>query len=231
MRARAAVPAVGEILNAGGAEIEDARSDAARRADKIRALTFGIADDLARLRTLVHEAKAADDHLALGYPSWTAYLADLFGAEPLQVARDVRQELVAELAAQGMSTRAIAPIVGVTKSQVSRDLAGFPDPEPLIEVPAEVSPDGASVAVVVVAEPAPIKGLDGKNYTRPPKREAPPERPVTVITAAQRVAGAVGLIDQTVYANEDNGPDVVWTTPEVMDLLAEIRRALTGETE
>jgi hypothetical protein len=41
----------------------------------------------------------------------------------------------------------------------------------------------------------------------------------------------VGFIDQTTYANEDNGPDVEWTNREVLELLADIRSKLTGEGE
>ena len=44
-------------------------------------------------------------------------------AEPLRLARDERRELVGRLADEGMSTRAIAPIVGVGQSTVSDDLA------------------------------------------------------------------------------------------------------------
>lgn len=226
---RATVPAVRSILS-GGAAVEDTRSDAARRADTIRSLTIGIADDLERLRKLVHEAKAAEDHIALGYASWTAYLADLFGAEPLRLAREVRRELVAELAAQGMSTRAIAPIVGATKSQVARDVAAdpgrWPDPAPMFDAP-EAAPDGTP-AVVVIEEATKIRGLDGKNYARPAPRapEEPPARPVVVTSLRDRVLDTVGYIDVTVTANAGNGPDVVWSTPEVLELLADIRHRL-----
>ena len=58
----------------------------------------------------------------LGYASRTAYMADVFGDSPLRLERDARQELVADLSAQGMSTRAIAPIVGVGHKTVARDL-------------------------------------------------------------------------------------------------------------
>jgi hypothetical protein len=40
----------------------------------------------------------------------------------MRLERDVRQELVAELHAQGMSTRAIAPIVGVDNKTVHNDI-------------------------------------------------------------------------------------------------------------
>lgn len=46
----------------------------------------------------------------------------MLGDAPLQPERDARQELVAELSAAGMSTRAIAPIVGVDNKTVHNDL-------------------------------------------------------------------------------------------------------------
>lgn len=67
-----------------------------------------------------------------------------------------------------MSTRAIAPIVGVSKSQVAEDKRGVqnwtPDPEPHVnretgeihETPADYQ-----------AEPQKITGMDGKQYQKP----------------------------------------------------------------
>lgn len=221
MSRRAPVPAVSELLSDDARrDLEDTRSDAQRRGDRIRALVQGVAQDLEAVRDLVREAKAADDHLVLGFPSWTAYLADLFGTQPLHLAREVRRELVAELAAQGMSTRAIAPIVGATKSQVARDIAAVPDgtPEPVVIA--------VNVATGEVIEDAPITGLDGKTYARPTPRRVRPRASRPSLTA--RVEGTLGLIDQTVYANEDNSARVTWRNDEVLELLAEIRRALTG---
>ncbi|KJL49515.1 hypothetical protein RS84_00228 [Microbacterium hydrocarbonoxydans] len=45
---------------------------------------------------------------------------------------------------------------------------------------------------------------------------------------AQRDA-TIGFIDQTVYANEDNRPDLKWTNAEVMELLGNIRELLVDE--
>ena len=135
---------------------------AARRlTERIRLIAQNVADNVEKLRELVAEAKDSNAHVALGYASWTAYLQDVFGDEPLRLARDVRQELVAELTAQGMSSRAIAPIVGVDKETVRRDVAGgaFAPPE------SEIVIDGDTGEVI---EPGrEIVGLDGKNYSTP----------------------------------------------------------------
>lgn len=159
--------------------------DGARRlTERIRLIAANVADNVEKLRALVAEAKEGNVHELLGYPSWTAYLKDVFGDEPLRLARDVRQELVAELAAQGMSTRAIAPIVGTSHMQVANDIhetgvKNFTtDSVVVIHVNAETGE-------VADEPPREIAGLDGKAYTAPAKREV--RRPSIIDSA--RTAG------------------------------------------
>jgi hypothetical protein len=98
--------------------------DAARRLTERIRLTATVArEGLEKLQFLVSQAKDGNVHVSLGYPSWTAYLSDVLGTEPLRLPREQRQELVGYLAGEGMSTRAIAPIVGASKDTVARDLA------------------------------------------------------------------------------------------------------------
>ena len=125
--------------------------EARRLTERIRLTATTFAESREKLMALVTEAKDGHAHIALGYGSWTDYLADVLGEEPLRLARDDRRELVTALAAEGMSTRAIAPIVGTSQRQVARDVA----PEP------NVSP-----------APRSITGRDGKTYT-PPVPKAP----------------------------------------------------------
>lgn len=120
-------------------DIEVAR----HRAERIRFHATAANDSLVSLQKLVHQARELEDHATLGYPSWTAYVLDLFGDEPLRLARDVRRELVAELADAGMSTRAIAPIVGVSRQMVSKDLAAGGNQ--VATSPASVEVDGITV--------------------------------------------------------------------------------------
>jgi IS30 family transposase len=71
-----------------------------------------------------------------------------------RLARGERQEMVAMLSAEGMSTRAIAPIVGVDNKTVHNDLRRVEN-----------------------STPAPVQGMDGKTYRRPeptPAETAPP---------------------------------------------------------
>jgi hypothetical protein len=103
------------------------------------------------LYALVDEAKAANIHDTLGFPSWTAYIADALDGR-WKVERDKRGEVVRFLAAQGMSTRAIAKTAGVSKGTVGRELAGAPSLGHL------------------------ITGLDGKTYPRPESKPVEPDQ-------------------------------------------------------
>lgn len=163
---------------------------AQRRAERIRFHATNANEAMQSLQKLVHTARELDDHVTLGYQSWTAYVRDLFGDEPLRLARDVRRELVAELADAGMSTRAIAPIVGVSHMQVANDVREqgvknfTPEPAPVESEGFTVNPTTGEV-IDPPAEPVAtehtvtekiktVTGLDGKEYTRPEPRAPKP---------------------------------------------------------
>lgn len=126
--------------------------EAERLTERIRLTAHNYAEARQKLQELVAKAKEGNAHLALGYASWAAYLADVLGEEPMRLARGERQEMVQMLSAEGMSTRAIAPIVGADHVTVSRDLGRVANetPEP----------------------PAPVQGMDGKTYARPELKPA-----------------------------------------------------------
>lgn len=171
---------------------EMSAADARRLTERIRHTAISVREGVEKLQALVAEAQAGQAHVALGYPSWTAYLADVMGDEPMRLARDERREVVAWLAGEGMSTRAIAPIVGASVGTVHADREVFrnehvastpaPSDADLIagsgwtpETPAEAvgaaddavrtEPQGESSALLA-PRPA-VTGLDGKTYQRP----------------------------------------------------------------
>ena len=166
--------------------------DARRLTERIRLMAMTVGDNIDKLKGLVSEARESEVHVALGYASWTAYLADVLGETPMRLERDVRQELVAELSAQGMSTRAIAPIVGVSQKTVDRDVRESNDSpvEPVTEPAPDSywSPETSFVgahpitgeildAPTTVTEVHTIKtvtGLDGKTYKTPEPRAPKP---------------------------------------------------------
>lgn len=163
--------------------------DAQRLTQRIKLTASSVRDGMFKLRNLVEEAKRSNVWQVLGFPSWTAYLADTLADEPMRLGRDERQELVGYLAGEGLSTRAIAPIVGVSQKTIDRDVResfDSPAPEPEVEadlVTGEVIEPGAAqvpdaVTAPVEATPTPpraVTGLDGKTYTTPvtkPKRRS-----------------------------------------------------------
>ncbi|HLS50048.1 MAG TPA: hypothetical protein VK024_08640 [Actinomycetaceae bacterium] len=100
--------------------------EARRLTEKIRLTAHTYAEAREKLIGYVEEAKAGNAHLALGYRSWTEYLSEVLGEEPMRLARDERREVVQLLSSEGMSTRAIAPIVGASHDTVHRDLHAAP---------------------------------------------------------------------------------------------------------
>lgn len=138
---------------------------ARRRAERIRIKARSITEQYSDLRALVDEAERCEDHLTLGYPSWTAYVADLFGDEPLRLPRDSRIPMSNMLAEKGMSTRAIGSVLGVHHDTVADDIkAGVGNPTP---VPEPAAPDHIDLDTGEV--------VDAERY--PQARRAPwPER-------------------------------------------------------
>ena len=89
--------------------------------------------------------------VALGYPTWDAYVDARFGDFRIAVPREHRQQAVAALAGVRMSVRAIASLLGVGVGTVHREmvsLSGVPDG----------TPDGE--------EQSSTLGTDGKQYPR-----------------------------------------------------------------
>ena len=121
--------------------------EAQRMTQRIKLTASTIRDNMFRLRNLVDEAKNSNVWQVLGFSSWTAYLADALGSEPMRLDRDERRELVDYLAGEGMSSRAIAPIVGVDRKTVERDIRGGTN------VPPAESPHSADVEEPVSTSP------------------------------------------------------------------------------
>lgn len=187
---------------------------AQRRAERIRFHATNANEAMQSLQKLVHTARELDDHVTLGYASWTAYIRDLFGDEPLRLARDVRRELVAELADAGMSTRAIAPIVGVSQRTVANDVSniaqvggeapsGNPTPDPT-ETLAGI-PDAFEIDGMVVTRNGDV--LDAPTIASEPT--------VTEHTVTEKVKTVTGL----------DGKEYKRTTPKPRD----VKPVLAGE--
>lgn len=129
-----------------------AREQAMARRDRIRAGLLTLWDD-------VKEAWRCRDWLALGYATWEE-MCEAEYPMALAIRREERPEIVADLRAEGMSTRAIAAATGVSNATISRDLSGVTD-----------------------VTPEPVTGTDGKTYqtTRPNLTVVTDPEPVEVL--------------------------------------------------
>jgi hypothetical protein len=126
--------------------------EVAHRLDKsMRLLVGSISDSFARLLVVMEEAKRGNVHETLGFPSWTAYVADVFNVQ-IRLEPEQRRELVGYLSGEGMSQRAIAPIVGVDQKTVSNDLRSREEN----------------------SSPEKITGLDNKTYPASKPKNAEP---------------------------------------------------------
>lgn len=190
-RGSGVVDAIGDTTVAPGVLRILSKGEAERLTQEIKLTASGIRNNLFKLRNQIDTAKSSNVWQMLDYASWTAWLSDTLSEEPMRVSREERLELVEYLAGEGLSARAIAPIVGIGKSQVAEDirevsrsgqpsheLAGFPDPAPMFDAPATE----ADAAVTQPPAPTPTVGLDGKTYTRP---EPPAPRRASLVDDAR----------------------------------------------
>lgn len=153
--------------------------DARRLTRQIQLLTGSIADQVDRVTTLIAQAEVGRAWEALGYASWTAYCSAEFSGSLPRLDRQSRQELVGSLTEAGMSSRAIAPIVGVGRRTVDADRqSGGQNCPP--DAADECDPDAEIVDAELIEDEAPSKpitGMDGKTYSRPePKPTKPAPR-------------------------------------------------------
>lgn len=175
------------------------RDEAQRATERIRLALDRVSTAWADLGERIAEAYQRRADLALGYGSWAEYAeAELKPAVGL--AAEVRRQLVGMLSQAGMSTRAIAPTVGVSNFTVSTDQrAGVRSPntstpDPLAEEKAEgrvvklTGPGSLFHSEPVehidyetgeILDETPVAqtvtGLDGKTYRRPDP--TPPTKP------------------------------------------------------
>jgi len=120
-----------DVLADLDAEPTMTEAEADRLTQRIDLRLTTIADNTDAVIPMIKEARNGNAHQALGYRSWTEYVTERFGGTLARLGKADRLPFVELLAEQGMSTRAIAGVVGVSKDTVSRDLrAGVSDETP-----------------------------------------------------------------------------------------------------
>ena len=186
------------LINTATGEIVEpiARAEAERLTTRIRLRLDTIADNYVAVMPLIREAIERGAWSVLGYSGVSEYVSSCFGDALTHLGVEVRREVVRELTAAGMSTRAIAPVVGVDPKTVRNDQRSGgemspPDPEPATPAPATSTPWPASrveddhrpepqAAPVPPIAPDPIIGRDGKKYPRKtPEPSTPRRTPLT----------------------------------------------------
>lgn len=194
------------------------RDDAERLTERIRLTAVSFMETRDKLARYVREAQEGRAHEALGYRSWTEYIAQVFSDTPLmRLTRDERRVIVADLAEQGMSTRAIAPVVGVHHDTVASDVratapVGNPTPAPPTEPTFDPTPDWDRTTGEVLAgsgdNPPKVTGLDGKTYTRTEPKEAPKPRRRALTDTARDLGLDIKTMTDRVerFANDDRFP-------------------------
>jgi len=167
-------------------------AEAMRLDKRIRLMVGQFGSNLTKLRALLELARAGQAHTALGYASWTAYVADV--GSQLQITPEMRPDVVGLLASAGMSTRAIAEVTGVSQSTIWREQTGD----------SFGSTDSGQAANADEQLPL-VTGLDGKTYARrgrtrrPPQlasRRTNPAKRKALLRALQELHDQVELLDQ-----------------------------------
>lgn len=172
--------------------------------NRIKTCVENIGDRLTVLHKLLDEAQQGQVHLTMGFPSWTAYLADRVGNR-WQVGGDERREMAQLLADRGMSVRAIASITGSSKSTVARVLD---------DVSQDETPDSDSTVPQWDSSSSVDEkkgmGLDGKQRRKPKPRKKPEPNPDESAPAdaapaarAVQVPTAVRALTQTLKGATD----------------------------
>jgi len=163
-------------------------ADADRRRQRIKLLLETMIDNREKVLVLITEAKESDDHIALGFKSWTDHVRTEYGGLLTRLTVEDRRETVLILSRTGLSTRAIAPILGTSDMTVRRDLASG-----ATYVAPEVSPQGAAdddldarldnapteMSKITSSKPTNnVVGIDGKRYPAPkPKPKTARRKP------------------------------------------------------
>jgi len=125
-------------------------SDASRRRDRIKLLLGSITETTEKLADLIEAARDGEDHVVLGFASWTAYVAAEFSGLLTGLGTADRRVAVHALSESGMPTRAIAEVAGISQSTAARDVRLSHDDSPVEgEAAGEtfVLADGFEIAV------------------------------------------------------------------------------------
>jgi len=171
-----------------------------RRRQRIKLLLETMIQNRGKILDLITEASENHDHIALGFKSWAQYVSTEYAGLLARLTVEDRRESVLVLSRTGLSTRAIAPIVGTNHSTIVRDLrSGGADAPPDLEErlgeddledrlgedrDLDARLDNALAEISKITMPTPSKitstmptnnvvGIDGKKYPAPAPKPKP----------------------------------------------------------
>lgn len=127
------------------------QEDAERLSLRISYKLDAMADAWTGAMPLIRQAIDQEAFRVLGYRSHGDYISDRFGGALSKLGVEMRREVTRELSYAGLSTRAIAPVVGVSHAQVASDIKADATVKDLT-----VDDDPAELRTVV--------GVNGKTY-------------------------------------------------------------------
>lgn len=162
------------VVNTAAGEIVEPVSleQAKRITEQIKLLAGAVADGIDRLVVRIREAQESRVHEVLGYRSWTEYVSVEFAGLLPRLDREPRRELVTTLADSGMSTRAIAPIVGVSQRTAARDMSGSSESNGSDEPRRVESRDGVVRTFPTRPAPEPTPTPDEEFWNKAAKQAA-----------------------------------------------------------
>jgi hypothetical protein len=201
--------------------------EAERLTQRIALRLDSIADNYVAVMPLIREAIERNAYSALGYRSPGEYVSDRFGGSLSRLGVEVRREVVKELTAAGMSTRAIAPVVGVNNATVHRDLAHVADATP--------EPDYVTDEADLIVDRHTGEILDDPSDDTTGGDVTSATGPATPDAEATTEGERVELADQPAPTAAAPRPSVVgldgktYTRPEPARTKAPPRRALTDQ--
>jgi hypothetical protein len=195
---------VTDIADVETGEIVEVLTEAQAR-DLLDAIKVNLED----AADLADQLWAGRGWVALGYGSWDDMCKAEIRPRMPRLERAERKAIVADMAAKGMSTRAIAAAVGVHHDTVAEDIK-------------QAAPVGNPT-------PAPVTGLDGKTYERKPRHivQPAPEAP-GVAEARQkraRLLSSLAVVTAALQQLNEAGVDLD-PGPFLAELSAAVERHL-----
>jgi hypothetical protein len=208
------MPADLTVMSDGAVEVPLIELPATLTPGEVDELVDVVNTSIANMREALPRLFHGRAWVAAGLPDWDTFCSARFGG--ISFPRVDRAELVLELTAEGMSTRAIGSALGVDQATVVRDRGD------------------------ANASPAPVTGIDGKTYApRPPKPPLSPERQaiaadrahssqVYAVQHALMSHAVTELINNASLIADDDYPDIQGLDLEAatIDRLRQLRDAV-----